>query len=205
MLLPLGCLTQPGCHNPLKSLNSFPVSLLEAKAAQRARHPKVSTPSLLNLGYDLLRFADERISTENPYTSPILWRDGFMIALLALRPLRICNFVNLRLQNNLLIYHDIAWFRFQRYETKNGQYLELPYPKELISQLRRYIREVRPIFMRGTVSPYPWLSRRGQPMQEAVLRRIIKTRTSNIWICPFAAQISSCSRDVSCNHASGVD
>ena len=77
-----------------------------------------------------------------------------MIALLALRPLRICNFVNLRLQDNLFIHHDIAWFRFQTYETKNGQYLELPYPNELFSQLGRYIGKIRPIFIRGTASPY---------------------------------------------------
>jgi integrase len=152
---------------------------LEAKATQRKRYPNVSTPSLLNLGYDLMRFADERISTENSYAAAISWRDGFMIALLALRPLRICNFVNLRLQDNLFIHHDIAWFRFQTYETKNGQYLELPYPNELFSQLGRYIGKIRPIFIRGTASPYLWLSRRGEPMHEAVLRRIIKTRTNN--------------------------
>src|SRR5215813_2816593 len=80
----------------------------QAKATQRKRYPNVSTPSLLNLGYDLMRFADEPISTENSYAAAISWRDGFMIALLALRPLRICNFVNLRLQDNLFIHHDIA-------------------------------------------------------------------------------------------------
>ena len=164
----------------IRSLNHMINKMhLETKIRQRRRYPNVSTPSLLNLGYDLMRFAGERISTDNSYTSAISWRDGFMIALLALRPLRISNFVNLRLQGNLFVHHDIAWFRFQTYETKNGQYLEFPYPNELFSQLGRYIREIRPILIRRTASPYLWLSRRGEPMHEAVLRRIIKTRTSN--------------------------
>src|SRR5262249_38325992 len=77
------------------------------------------------------------------------------------------------------IHHDIAWFRFKPCEMKNGQYFELPYPNELFSQLVRYIRDIRPKFIGGTASPYLWLSRRGQPMHEAVLRRIIKTRTSS--------------------------
>jgi integrase len=164
----------------IRSLNHIINKIyLETKTTQRNHYPNVSTPLLLNLGFDLMRFGDERISTENLRTSAIPWRDGFMIALLALRQLRISNFVNIRLQKNLLIYHDTAWFRFQTYETKNGRYLEFPYPNELFSQLGRYIKEIRPKFISGTALPYLWLSRRGQPMHEAVLRRIIKTRTSN--------------------------
>lgn len=164
----------------IRSLNHIINKIhLETKTTQRNHYPNVSTPSLLNLGFDLMRLDDERISTENSYTSAIPWRDGFMIALLAPRPLRISNFVNIRLQKNLLIYHDTAWFRFQTYETKNGRYLEFPYPNELFSQLGRYIKEIRPKLIRGTALPYLCLSRQGQPMHEAVLRRIIKTRTSN--------------------------
>jgi len=152
---------------------------LEAKTTQLKSYPNVSTPSLLNLGYELMCFADERISTENSYTSAIQWRDGFMIALLALRPLRISNFVNLRLQDNLVICDNAAWFRFKTCETKNGQYFKFPYPNQLFPQLARYIREFRPKLIRGAASPYLWLSRQGQPLHEAVLRRIIKTRTRN--------------------------
>jgi hypothetical protein len=76
-----------------------------------------------------------------------------MIALLALRPLRICNFVNLRLQDNLFIQCD-CMISISNTRNKNGQYLEFPYPNELFSRLSRYIRKIRPIFIRGTASPY---------------------------------------------------
>src|SRR5262249_55435472 len=60
----------------IRSLNHMINKMhLETKTCQRRRYPNVSTPSLLNLGYDLMRFAGERISTENSYTSAISWRD----------------------------------------------------------------------------------------------------------------------------------
>jgi site-specific recombinase XerD len=101
-----------------------------------------------------------------------------MIALLALRPLRIRNFANLRLQYDIVLSGDIAWFRLSKTQTKTGQTLQIPYPMELLPQLHQYVTEIRRRFLRESSQSRLWLSRRGLPMGEAVVRRIIKNRTA---------------------------
>jgi integrase/recombinase XerD len=66
-----------------------------------------------------------------------------------------------------------------RNETKNGKTFEVPLPGELIPEFNRYIYTIRPIFQRDA-SPHGflWISKRGLPMSDATLRRIIKSRTA---------------------------
>ena len=151
----------------------------EAKAAKRAADPEVDAQILLTIGYDLIAAVDKMMTQMSKrQAGAITWRDGFMIALLALRPLRIHNFASLRLQYNLIISCDTAWFRFGKAAMKNGHVLEVPYPAELLPQLYRYIRHIRPVLLEDRSSSHLWLSRLGLPMRDAVVRRIIKDRTA---------------------------
>jgi integrase/recombinase XerD len=155
---------------------------VEMKSTPRHANATVDTRILLAVGYGLMAAGAEAIRQEaahsNNLDGAILWRDGFMIALLALRPLRIRNFVNLRLQHDIILSEDTAWFRLSKTQTKTGQPFQIPYPMELLPQLYQYVKQIRGRFLRENSPHQLWLSRRGLPMGEAVVRRIIKDRTA---------------------------
>jgi len=155
---------------------------VEMRSTPRRGNATVDTRILLTVGYGLMAAGAQAMSQEaahsNDQDGAILWRDGFMIALLALRPLRIRNFANLRLQHDIILSEDTAWFRLSRTETKTGQTFQIPYPIELLPQLHQYVKQIRGRFLREHSPHQLWLSRRGLPMGEAVVRRIIKDRTA---------------------------
>jgi site-specific recombinase XerD len=155
---------------------------VEIRSTPRLVNATVDTRILLTIGYGLMAAGAQEMNQEaahsNDQGGAILWRDGFMIALLALRPLRIRNFANLRLQYDIVLSGDIAWFRLSKTQTKTGQTLQIPYPMELLPQLHQYVTEIRRRFLRESSQSRLWLSRRGLPMGEAVVRRIIKNRTA---------------------------
>jgi integrase len=155
---------------------------VEIKSTPRLVKATVDTRILLAIGYGLMAAGAQEMSQEaahsNDQGGAILWRDGFMIALLALRPLRIRNFANLRLQHDIILSEDIAWLRLSKTQTKTGQALQIPYPMELLPQLHQYVTEIRLRLLRESSPSQLWLSRRGLPMGEAVVRRIIKDRTA---------------------------
>ena len=103
-----------------------------------------------------------------------------MIALLALRPLRIRNFANLRLQHDIILSGDVAWIHLSQTQTKTGHVMQIPFPMELLPQLHQYITKIRRRFLREGSLSQLWLSRRGLPMGEAGARRIIKNRTAEV-------------------------
>src|ERR687896_2251574 len=76
-----------------------------------------------------------------------LYRDGLMIALLAARPIRIKNFLRLRIETSFVAGPNGYTIVLAKKETKNRKALEYYVPAELRPYLDRYLTEHRPILM----------------------------------------------------------
>ena len=67
------------------------------------------------------------------------YRDGLMIALLAARPLRLANLVQLTLGLELVRRGAGWWLEIPGADTKTGAPVELPWPEELVPALEIYL------------------------------------------------------------------
>ncbi|MBS0562785.1 MAG: site-specific integrase [Proteobacteria bacterium] len=79
-----------------------------------------------------------------------MFRDGLMIALLALRPLRRANFCETEIDRNLVRHGDGYRLTFDITEPKTEYRIELPFPPAHLSQLERYLTFHRPWLCRQT-------------------------------------------------------
>ncbi|MBS0562455.1 MAG: site-specific integrase [Proteobacteria bacterium] len=104
-----------------------------------------------------------------------MFRDGLMIALLALRPLRRANFCETEIGRNLVRHGDGYRLTFDITEPKTEYRIELPFPAAHLVQLERYLTFYRPWLCRltGHRNPaYPfrepgnclWISKTGSAL-----------------------------------------
>jgi integrase/recombinase XerD len=126
---------------------------------------------LLGLGLDLI----DRGALKHGLPAAILHRDGLMIALLALVPLRRRNMAGLRLHKNL-IEVDGRWIiSFDAYETKTHAVFELGWPDELHASLKNYLDVHRPFLASlpgrwsKPVNDFLWVSSDGSPMTQMAI------------------------------------
>lgn len=95
-------------------------------------------------------------------------RDGTMVALLALLPMRRRSFCELTLGQSVLITASEIVIALSEEMTKTGVPWEAPVPPQVAPLLRRYITEVRPALMgRGTQShDRLWVGKKGEILQQ---------------------------------------
>lgn len=95
-------------------------------------------------------------------------RDGTMVALLALVPMRRRAFMHLELGSSLLVREDRIMISLPGDLTKNGLPWSCNVPESLLPLLRHYVDEVRPWFLhRGTARhDILWVGDRGAPYVE---------------------------------------
>ena len=110
---------------------------------------------LCNLGHNLM---DKAGTETSPLRAATLHRDGLMIALLALVPLRGANFVQLRLETELR-QMDGRWaVTIAGSATKTHTPLEFDWPQDLVPALETYLAIYRPTLASRR---YRWLTRAG--------------------------------------------
>jgi integrase/recombinase XerD len=102
------------------------------KPARDKRPRMVSSADLVNLGTKLMEQADLATTSR---LGAILFRDGLMIALVALRPVRLKNTALIELNRHVRKHGDIWRLRFGPDEVKNNQGLDMPWPDELTQPL----------------------------------------------------------------------
>jgi integrase len=101
----------------------------------------------------------------------IQYRDGLMIALLAVRPLRLRNLNGLEIGRTLCAAGDSEYrIVFGPTETKTREPIEVGWPADLECQLRRYLARYRPRLLGRGTSPMLWIGRRGKPMANITVR-----------------------------------
>lgn len=142
--------------------------LLRVKAAlERKLTPKQKrryTPdplTLLDLGLALM----DGTAFENPSKIDLInYRDGLMIAFLALVPLRRRNLVGIEIGKNLLRSSDTYLVVFDASETKKRQHLEFAWPETLKPCLETFLTVVRPSFPGALTHDGLWPSWQGSPL-----------------------------------------
>lgn len=158
-------------------------SRLKASATpQRDKRPHlVSSADLYALGQRLIAAAED-IAT--PLHAATACRDGLLIALLAARPLRIRNLVDLHLGRSIVPTGDDWRLSFTAEETKAGLAIEVLLPADLTPALQRYLGHHRRVLLgrnKGTPGDRDlsalWVSRWGTKMLEHAVRDQIKLHT----------------------------
>lgn len=135
----------------------------EAKPIRDKRSRLVPAQGLLQLGHDLMEQAatvldDATVAQAKPQQRLAAardFRDGLMIALLALRPLRVTNFLGISMEHHLRRAGNRAILSFEAAETKTKRPIEATWPAELLPSLDRYFDQVRPILMAAKVPVDP--------------------------------------------------
>lgn len=108
-------------------------------------------------------------------------RDGAMVALLALLPMRRRSFAELALGRSVLVGKDRIQIALSPEMTKNGLPWESPVPEAAAVILRRYLNDVRPWLMqrRGLKRhDMLWVGRCGEPIKHAAVALRVSTATT---------------------------
>src|SRR5262249_4263028 len=136
---------------------------------------------LLDLGLSLIEQAGELEGAN----AAIVHRDGLIIALLALVPLRRRNLAGLRLDHNLIEVGGSWLITLDASETKTHAALDVMWPDELVAPLVRYLEVHRPLLASLSnrwsrpVDNALWVSSHGSPMTEIAMYDRIRRHTQN--------------------------
>ena len=133
----------------------------------------VGSTSLLEAGLEHFKAAAD---VAFPVAAAVQARDGLMIALLALRPLRRRNLADLVLGRSLIQLGDAWHIRFEPHETKTGRVIELPWPTLLHEALAAYMEWYRPVLLRDKNRDHLWLTH----MATAMAPHSISVRVSEV-------------------------
>jgi integrase len=123
----------------------------------------LSSAVLLEAGLRHAGLDAEQAST--PLEVAMRRRDGVMVAMLALLPMRRRAFANLELGKSLLVMPEEIVVCLPEELTKTGVPWETAVPGPVVASLRRYISDVRPWLMArsGARHDYLWVGNQGHP------------------------------------------
>jgi hypothetical protein len=148
----------------------------------------VPQQELLALGCELMVRARAMAMPNDMRARPnhpaILHRDGLMVALLAMRPLRQSNFLGLQLHRQLRGEGKGWVMTLTGDETKSHDRLDMAVPVILLPELQRYLDlyRLRLMDMKGPTNPsstirpvgqFLWITRCGTPMAPGGLRKAL--------------------------------
>lgn len=139
----------------------------------------VHSSELYTLGLHLM---NNSASAKNQKSVAAQFRDGLMISLLALRPLRLSNFEAIALGSTLLSDGSTYWLSFSEQETKTGRPIRLPTPVALNVYVDEYLRIHRKTLLSLQWAPAApttslWISDKGLSSSSEQIRAAIKSRT----------------------------
>jgi integrase len=148
---------------------------LRYDARPRPKHHRiVSSERLLALGLELIsRGEASKHLTELGRAR--LVRDGLMIALLALCPIRLRNLAELCVERQLRRIAETWWIMLAADETKTGRPDERPVPAIVAEAIERWLGHWRPVFHPSDDSFWP--SVKGGPLAYAYVGHIITETT----------------------------
>jgi site-specific recombinase XerD len=132
-------------------------------------------------------------------------RNGLMVALLALCPIRLKNFVALEIGSSIVEIKGQWWIALTALQTKEKRADERPVDHMLNSALNRFITTHRPILARGASSSALWLSSNdGQPMRKPGVYSVITSTTLStvgVAVCPHMFRTAAASTAAVHGHA----
>lgn len=172
----------------------------------QARYHRMAEPSrnkaarivpqqeLLSLGCELMRQAEALPLSANLTAGPmhpaLVYRDGLLIALLAMRPLRQRNMLGLRIGHSLRRDGEGWEIRIPAQESKTHMALNMAFPTVLLPALGTYLNVYRPLLlaMHGPMAPnrvaqpagfHLWVTRCGTAMSAGSLQKALARHTKH--------------------------
>jgi integrase/recombinase XerD len=145
------------------------------------------TDELVDLGVAVMKKAE----SEKGCSAAISFRDGLLIAFLALIPLRRRNLVSVSLGQNLIEINGHWIVALDAAETKTHAPLEMDLPDILVEPLRTYLQKYRPVLVTGKgrwskpVGDALWASKDGSPMTQIAIYDRIRVRTKEAFGTPI--------------------
>jgi integrase len=137
----------------------------------------VSTESLVEAGLTLIAEA-ETAANLSVLARARQVRNGLMVALLALCPIRPKNFCALEIGNTFVEINGQWWIVLAASQTKEKRADERPVAEELRAAIESYMKIHRPVLAQGQASSALWLSSNdGQPMGYDGVAQAIKATT----------------------------
>lgn len=148
---------------------------LNFAARPRAKHHRiVPSTRLLAIGIELIERGEATTSLTD-LTRARLVRNGLMVALLALCPIRLRNFSSLRLDHQIRRINGTWWIILKGAETKSGKPDERPVQKILTPHIERWIEHWRPLFLNPQDAFWP--SIKGGPLSYTFVGMIMSDTT----------------------------
>jgi integrase len=159
----------------LSWLQSIAKRLANQAAARPRRAHLVTSDQLYTLGLKLMDEADQKdvIGKFDAFA----YRDGLIIALLALIPLRRRTVAALRIGQHLLKYGDLWVLDIPAPDTKTGQPLDYPISEKLSERIDRYLAKFRDVIPGASKHNGVWASNQGRPMDDGAIYERVAQRT----------------------------
>jgi integrase len=112
-------------------------------------------------------------------THAIQYRDGLLIALLALIPLRSRTLTALRIDQHLVKNGDLWGLDIPAADTKTRRALDFPVSQELSARIDLYLEQFRSHIPGADKHSGLWPSNKGRPMCANAIYLAVRTRTKN--------------------------
>ena len=168
------------------SLNLSFIKRIEARIRSRAKPARdkasrvIATDELVALGLDLMSTAPQQTTAR---LQAIQYRDGLVIAFLALRPWRRKNIAGMQLHTNLIRHNESWMIVLSEQETKTHQRDIRTWPSELVPHLETYLAVHRPVLMSQSgrwtapIDDHLWVSSEASPQTQMSIYQQICKRT----------------------------
>lgn len=160
------------------------ISTIAKRIAAQAQHKPekhhlVTSEALYALGIELMDRASTKVNvTENTSLACALgYRDGLMIALLALIPLRRRTLAALRIGRQLVRSGDLWALDIPAGDIKTKRPLGYPISAELSGRIDVYLNQFRCRIPGAGAHDYLWASKEGGPMSDKTIYATIRRRT----------------------------
>ena len=140
------------------------------------KHHLVTSDRLYKLG---IRLMDDALACGKPATSwrvQTAFRDGLIIAMLALIPLRRRTLSALRIGKHLIKSGNEWSLEIPAEDVKSKRPLDYPISGELSEQIDVYVAKIRSQTAGANAHDYLWASSRGRPMNGQVLYKAVQRR-----------------------------
>ncbi len=163
-----------------RSLLKFAISRLDHTVKENGKALSLlPTPDeLLCLGFDLMRGWQARAAHDRRINAAD-YRNGLMIAFLALCPIRLGNLAQMQIGRHIDLASYPVRISFEDFEVKGRRMLVFDWPEELGDELSFYLSKVRPILARHQcVIRAMWPSLHNRPMNESGIYTAITKVTS---------------------------
>lgn len=139
---------------------------IRSRGTERSKSERViSSARLVDWGLDRMNQALTDADLKCHYRS-VHYRDGLMVALLALCPLRLKNFTTIEIGRHLINTGSRYVLSFEGHETKTGIPEDADIPPQLAEHLVTYLDEIRPRLLGEKSSNRLWISQMGTAMTE---------------------------------------